>query len=125
MTEEEIIAFARQWNPEPFHIDKQAALDHPVGRLFASGVHLLSICIKLANEIASRDDFVASLGWDDIRFLKPVFPGDTVWLEHGCIDKRRSKSQPEKAVITFALKLFNQHNELNVSLKIAAMIRCR
>lgn len=123
VTEAEIIAFARQWNPEPFHIDKQAAMNHPVGRLFASGVHLLAISVKLANEVAWRDDFVAGLGWDEVRFLKPVFPGDTVRLEHCCVDKRRSTSQPDKGIITFSMNLLNQHDELNVSYKVTAMIK--
>ena len=124
IAEDEILSFARQWNPEPFHIDKKAAGSHPIGKLFASGVHLLAICVKLGNEFDPRAEFVAGLGWDEIRFLRPVFPGDLLRLELCCVDKRRSSSQPEKGIITMAMRLFNQMDELILSYSVTAMIIC-
>ena len=124
LEEEEIIAFATQWNPEPFHIDREAVRDTPMGKLFASGVHLLSISIKLGNEVQPRPEMVAGLRWDEVIFSKPVFAGDTLRLELRCVEKRRSQSRPENAIVRFRMRLLNQRNEETVSYFVTAMMVC-
>ena len=104
---EDIVNFARQWNPEPFHLSASAAQARGFDNLFASGVHLLSVAVKLCNECTPLPRFVAGLAWDEIRFHLPVYAGDAVRVEMRCVDKRRS-SAPGRAVFDYQVRLLNQ-----------------
>ena len=121
---EESIAFAKEWDPQPFHIDEEEAKAWPLG-LTASGLHTISISVKLANEISKGVEpsaVVAGLGWDTIRFHQSVKPNDVLSCSIEAIDKRESKSKPTMGIITSKISLFNQHNEMVLSYTTSTML---
>ncbi|WP_068547793.1 MaoC/PaaZ C-terminal domain-containing protein [Thalassotalea crassostreae] len=116
VSEQEIIEFAKQWDPQPFHISKKAAQKHQIGKLFASSVHTIAIATKLAHSNSYFEiDAVAGLGIDQLKMLKPVFAGETLSLKIELTDKRLSASNPGKGVITKKLYISNQHGELKMT----------
>ena len=121
---EDSIAFAKEWDPQPFHIDEQAASEWPLG-LTASGLHTVSIAIKLANEISKGIDpsaVVAGLGWDTIRFPQSVKPGDTLTCTTQVVKKRESGSKPDMGITTSLIELHNQRAELVLSFTTSTML---
>ncbi|WNC68235.1 MaoC/PaaZ C-terminal domain-containing protein [Thalassotalea nanhaiensis] len=123
VSEQELIEFAQKWDPQPFHIDKQAAKQHQIGKLFASSVHTIAIATKLAhNNLYFKVDAVAGLGIDELKMLKPVFAGETLSLKIELIDKRLSKSQPDKGVITKKMFVTNQDDELKMTFLSSALV---
>ncbi len=112
LKEKEIIDYAKQWDPQPQHIDPEQAKNTPFGGLVASSGHLISICIKLVNEIEPKLALVSGNGWDKTRFISPARSGDVLIYENEMISKRESKSNPNIGVLTFAGKLINQRGEV-------------
>lgn len=117
----EITGFATQWDPAPFHLDVDSAQARGFENVFASGVHLLAICVKLCNEIKPQPEFVAGLAWDDIRFIKPVYAGETVHAELRCLNKRRS-SAPGRAVLEYEIRLLDSRGECAVQYNVKALV---
>lgn len=119
-TEEEIIRFARKYDPQPFHVDPEAAKEGPFGGLVASGWHTAAIWMKLM--IATRqkqpptpDDSPQggpSPGFFDMRWPKPVRPGDTISYTAECIELVPLKSRPEWGIVRHRNEGFNQHGEM-------------
>jgi len=106
---EEIVAFAREFDPQPFHLDPEAARRSPFGGLVASGWHVSSIFGRLIvdglfDEVAN----LAGLGLDEVRFLAPVRPGDTLSGWATIIATRVSQSRPGTGIVTFRCVLANQ-----------------
>ena len=123
LSEEELIQFAQKWDPQPFHISKQAAEQHQIGKLFASSVHTIAIATKLAHDnLYFKVDAVAGLGIDELKMLKPVFAGEILSLKIELIDKRLSKSQPDKGVITKKMFVTNQDGELKMTFISSALV---
>ena len=125
VTEAAIIEFAREWNPEPYHIDKKAAAANRIGRIFACGPHLIAICTKLTNEKRPRPVSVAGLGWDNLKFSTPVFGGDSLQVEIQAQSKRRSGSNLSVGIVVYSLRLFNQHNQDVLTYSVTTMVECR
>ena len=111
LTEKEIINFAKEWDPQPFHVDPEFAQNTKFAGLAASGIHLVAICGKLLNERNPRPAFIAGLGLDKLRFVGPARPDDVLVLEMEAITKRESKSDPNVGIVCYAFKLLNQRNE--------------
>ena len=122
LTEEGIIAFAREWNPEPFHVDPETAKKSRIGGIFAAGPHLIAICVKLTNEKRPRPASVAGMGWDELRFLKPALPGDRLIAESEVISKRISKSDPNYGIVRYAVQLLNQNDEPVLTYKVSVLV---
>ena len=125
ITEDEIIRYAGEWNPEPYHIDPEAAARNRIGRIFACGPHLIAICTRLTNEKRPRPASVAGLGWDTLRFTTPVFGGDTLKVDIRAESKRRSKSNPDVGIVVYALRLYNQHDKDVLTYTVTTMVECR
>lgn len=124
LTKEDIIPFAKEWDPQPFHIDEEAAKEWPLG-LTASGLHSISISVKLANEISKSVEpsaVVAGLGWDTIRFHQSVKPEDALTCTIQAIEKRESKSKPTMGIITSKITLYNQHKAMVLSYTTSTML---
>lgn len=119
-----IVRFAREWNPEPFHIDPEAARRHPMGRLFAAGPHLIAIATRLTNARRPRPATVAGMGWDNLRFHRPAFAGDSLCAEITVQSKRLSQSRPGYGVVVYGLRLLNQHHEPVLSYSVTALVAC-
>ena len=121
----EIIEFATQWDPQPFHISEEEAKKWMLG-LSASGVHSLAISSKLLVECATDPvAAVAGLGHDEMRMPHPVRPGDRLHVRSYVEMKRESKSRPELGLITIVNKMFNQDDVVVLSYKSSSMIQKR
>jgi len=113
VTREEVIAFARSYDPQPFHLSDEAAAKTHFGRLAASGWHTCAMTMAMLVEEGRRDPYagLGSPGVDELRWLKPVFPGDTLSVETEIIEVRPSNSRPEFGSFTSNVTVFNQHDE--------------
>jgi len=114
VTREEVLDFASRYDPQAFHLDDAAAADNPIfGRLAASGWHTAAMIMRLTVD-HWREIGLATLGAsgvDELRWMKPVYPGDTLRAEAGVIAKRQSASRPGRGAVTFRTTAFNQHDE--------------
>ena len=109
---DEIIEFARKYDPQPFHVDEEAGRRSIYGGLIASGWHtVVTLMRMLVDEIASRSASMGSPGIDEIRFLKPVRPGDTLTARMTVRDVVPSRSKADRGHIRSAYEVFNQHGD--------------
>lgn len=113
VTREEVIEFASKYDPQPFHLDDDAAAATHFGRLSASGWHscAMTMAMLVENLKANRQAGLGSPGIDQLRWLKPVFPGDTLRCESEVLEKRRSQSRREMGLFKSRLTVFNQDDE--------------
>ncbi len=112
LTQEKIIAFARQFDPQPFHLDPVKARDSLFGTLVASGWHTASTYMRLLVDSLLLDSAAqASPGLDSLRWLKPVQPGDTLTGYFTVLDMRVSASRPSTGIIKHAGEMVNQRQE--------------
>ncbi len=127
VTREEVIEFASKYDPQAFHLDDEAAAATHFGRLSASGWHTASMTMSMtvANLKANKQAGLGSPGIDELRWVKPVYPGDTLRCENTLLEKRRSKTKPERGLIRGETRVFNQHNELVMSMNALGMILTR
>ena len=118
VTEEEIIDFARQFDPQPFHIDPERAKDSIFGGLVASGWHITAMYMRLLfNGLIHETASMGSPGVEDVRWLKPVRPGDLLQASFTVLDSTPSSSRPNMGIMRSACELFNQSGELVMSMK--------
>jgi len=122
---EEIIAFAREWDPQPFHLDDGAARQSVFGEITACTAHIFSILCKVSHDYEERADSMAALGFDEMRMERPLRPGVTVHLENEVVAMRRSRSKPDRGIVSFLGRLVNQNGEVVMSLRATSMIRAR
>jgi acyl dehydratase len=118
ITEEEIIEFATRFDPQPFHINKAAAAETIFGGLIASGWMTASIGMRmLVDNFISVKSSMGSPGVDEMRFVKPVRPGDRLRLRLSIMSARKSQSKPDRGLLHFFQEIVNQNNEVVLSLK--------
>jgi acyl dehydratase len=125
-TADEIVAFARQFDPQSFHVDAAAAERSMFGGLIASGWHVTSKLMRLfVDNYVDQRTALGSPGLDEIRWLKPVRPGDTLtaWVE--CAGKVPSKSRPDMGVVHEHWRATNQKGELVLTVEGINMVRRR
>ena len=122
---DDITTYARRWDPLPVHIDEAAAKQTMFGGLTASGSHTLAIRTLLMHRVPIQEGVIAAGGWDEIRFHKPVRPGDELWLEVTWVAKRLSASKPDRGVVTAMMKLVNQDGDVVLSHKDVIIMRLR
>lgn len=112
LTESAIVDFALQWDAQPFHIDAPAAADSPFGGLIASGFHTLVVAFKLLlAEQGVRRSSIGSPGIEDLRWLKPVRPGDTLRARMEVLENTPSRSKPDRGVIRVTAQAFTQSGD--------------
>ncbi|HEY3596332.1 MAG TPA: MaoC family dehydratase [Paraburkholderia sp.] len=117
-TREEIIAFAEQFDAQPFHIDDEAAAASPFGTLIASGWHTCSVLMgMLVRKTLGDSTSMGSPGIDDIRWLKPVRVGDTIRMKNIVLDKRVSASKPDRGIVSTQWAGINQHGETVITVR--------
>jgi acyl dehydratase len=111
-TESMIIDFALTYDPQPFHIDVEAARESNYGGLIASGFHTLALGFRMVLETGVfRVASMGSPGFDELRWLKPVRPGDTLHTELEVVDKKPSSSKPDRGIMRVAYRIKNQKGE--------------
>ncbi|MDA7787999.1 MaoC family dehydratase [Sphingomonadaceae bacterium] len=127
VTREEVIDFAQKFDPQAFHLDDDAAAATHFGRLSASGWHSCAMAMRMMvdNMAATRQAGLGSPGVDELRWKKPVFPGDTLRMETEVLEKRRSASRPEMGIFKSRGTMFNQHDEPVLTMISNGMIRTR
>ena len=126
VTREEIIEYARQFDPQPFHLDEEAGKASPFGGLIASGWHTGAMLIRMLNDHSiPRAATSGALGFDDLKWVKPVRPGDILSVETRVLDKAESRSRPEIGVVKVESRVLNQAGELKMSLVSIVLYRRR
>jgi acyl dehydratase len=121
-----IIGFARQFDPQPFHLDPEAARRSPYGGLIASGWHTAALAMRmLVDGFLAGAASLGSPGVDEVRWLHPVRPGDTLSLRVEILEARRSRSKPEQGIVRTRVEVLNQAGAVVMHLVGTNFIRCR
>lgn len=110
VTREEVLEFAHKYDPQPFHIDDAAAARTHFARIAASGWHTAAMTMRVIVDALSREpqSGLGSPGVDDLRWLRPVYPGDTLTMRGLIVDKTPSRSKPEIGTIRTQTTVTNQ-----------------
>lgn len=130
VSREETIAFAAEFDPQPFHLSDEAAADTHFSTISASGWHTTALFMKMFVAEMQRDPgrqaaSLGALGVDELRWLKPVRPGDTLWGKSEVIDKKLSAKRPEMGIVRSKVTIFNQRDEPVMTMIPIAMWRTR
>jgi acyl dehydratase len=113
----EIVAFAREWDPQRFHTDEALARETPFGGLIASGWHTAGVAMRLmCDGYLLESSCIGSPGIDELRFLKPVRPGDALRFRSTVLEAAPSKIKPNRGTVTFRWEILNQHGEVALSM---------
>lgn len=126
VAEEEIIAFARRYDPQYFHTDPDAAKRSPYGGLIASGWHTAALMMRLlVDNVISAVASVGSPGVKELRWVKPVRPGDRLSIRVTIRSARRSRSKPDRGIVEFFVEVMNQKRETVMTMESAGFYLCR
>lgn len=126
LTESQIIDFALHFDPQPFHVDVTAAAGGPFGGLIASGFHTAALSFRLFWQTGTLGEAsVGSPGIDELRWLKPVRPGDTLRVTVKVLDVRRSTSKPDRGVVKMAYTTVNQHGDAVLTMVGNQLVKAR
>lgn len=126
VNKEEIIRFAEEFDPQPFHLDEEAAAKSLFGKIAASGWHTASIFMRLyVDKVLKNSASLGAPGVDKLRWLKPVYPGDTLTASYHITQKRISEKRPEMGVIYGIAKMVNQQQEEVFMMEGAGFVRLR
>ena len=123
VTKAEIIEFAEQYDPQQFHLDEEAAEESIFGSLAASGWHTASVCMRLLVDGFLDEASMGARGVDELRWKRPVHPGDTLRIGLEVVDKRTSESRPEMGHVRTKLTGYNQHDEPVIEWTALGMFR--
>ena len=124
LTEAEIIDFAWRYDPQPFHLDANAAANSPYGGLIASGFQSLSICFRLFIQSGIlAESSLGSPGIDELRWLAPVRPGDTLHSEIEVLEVKPSNSKPDRGIARLKYQAMNQRGEAVLSFIVMHLLR--
>ena len=125
-TAEEIVAFATQFDPQPFHLDEEAAKQSVFGGLCASGWHTCSMAMRLmVTNFLLESSSQGSPGLENIKWLKPVFPGDTLRLQHTVVESRPMTKRLDVGLVRTVWAMFNQRGEQVLHMEGYGMFRRR
>jgi len=117
LSEEDIVRFAREYDPQIYHTDAEAAKRSPFGGLIASGWQTGAVGMRLmCDGYLLESACVGSPGIDEMRFIKPVRPGDTLRLRSSVIESAPSKKQPNRGTVLFRWEVLNQNDEVALSM---------
>jgi acyl dehydratase len=126
LDQQRMIDFATEFDPQTFHVDPDAATTGPFGGLIASGWHTAAIMMRLlADNYLSKVAGLASPGIDEIRWLLPVRPGDTLHLRVTVVHSKRSTSKPDRGVIHSGIEVVNQDDRVVMTLVAINFLRLR
>ena len=124
--QDEAIAFARAFDPQPIHVDPVAAANGPFGGLIISGWHTAGLMMRLfVDNYLSSVASLASPGIDELRWFKPVRPGDQLKIRVSVTDSRRSRTKPDRGMVRTTIEILNQHGEIVSSMIAMNLLRCR
>ena len=123
---DEVIAFARAYDPQPFHIDEEAARQSMFGGLIASGWHTCAMVMRMmVDSYLGASASLGSPGVENIRWLRPVRPGDTIRAQRHVVETRVSQSKPDIGIVKSRWEVHNQHGELVMTMEGYGMFQRR
>ena len=127
VTREEVLDFASKYDPQPFHLDDEADAKTHFGRISASGWHTaaMTMAMLVENLKKHRQAGLGSPGLDELRWLKPVYPGDTLRVESEITEVRPSRSRPEMGSIHSTITVFNQDDVPVMRMKSIGLVATR
>jgi acyl dehydratase len=126
VTAEEIVGFARLYDPQPFHLDAEAARETPLGGLAASGWHTAALMMRLyVDGLLAGMASMGSPGIEKLDWPAPVRPGDTLTGTFTAIDKRVSRSRPEMGLLSIVVGLDNQHGTRVLEMRATTLCATR
>lgn len=126
LTEQEILDFARRFDTQSIHTDPAAAQDGPFQGLIASGWHTTAVMMRMyADHYLSKVASLASPGVDELRWQRPVRPGDTLSVRATVTGARVSRSKPDRGLVHTGVEVLNQHGETVLTMTIMNMLRRR
>jgi len=127
VTREEVMDFAARYDPQPFHLSDDAAARTHFGRLSASGWHTCAMVMSMIVENGKKNPSagLGSPGIDELRWIKPVYPGDTLRCETEVIEKRQSQSRPEMGIFKSRMTVYNQDDVAVMSMVSNGLIGTR
>lgn len=124
LSRDDIVEFATKYDPQSFHVDEKKARNSIFGGLIASGWQTCAVTMRMfVDAMGEGQESCGSPGVDEIRFIRPVRPGDTLHVQTEVVGKRRSKSRPNLGFVIHAMRVFNQNDELVMTLRAASMFR--
>jgi acyl dehydratase len=124
--EDDIVRFGREFDPQPFHIDKAAAAKSPYGGLIASGWHTCALAMRaMCDGFLNSAAAMGSPGIDEIRWRTPVRPGDTLTCYGTVLEARPSRSKPDRGVVVTQTEMVNQHGEVAMTMRGMTLMRRR
>jgi acyl dehydratase len=123
---DEIVMFGRRFDPQPFHTDPEAAKQSSFGGLIASGWHTASLMMRLfVDNYLTRSASLGSPGVDELRWLKPVRPGDELTLRVTVHEASRSRSKPDRGILRSYIEVLNQDREVVMTMMALNVVGCR
>ena len=126
VTADEIVAFAVEYDPQPFHLDPEAGRATHFGGLVASGWQTAGFMMRmLVDNMLSPQTSLGSPGLDELRWLKPVRPGDRLRVKVHILEVKPSRSRPEMGTIRQSMEVLNHRDEVVMSMFTVGMIRSR
>lgn len=125
VTEEEILEFGRRFDPQPFHTDPARAADSEFGGLVAPGC--LTFCIRnaLLHQLPARPALIAGLGVENLELSHPVRAGDRLSLRSTVLDRRRSRSRPDRGIVRIEYRVENQEGRAVLSMRASMLVKAR
>lgn len=125
VTEQEIIDFARQYDPQDMHVDRALAAEGPFGEVIASGWQTIGLMMRLFVANFLPKNGLAGPGIDEVRWLRPVRPGDALRARITIQEARRSRSKPDRGLVQGLVEVSNQNDEVVMTLRPLNLVRCR
>lgn len=125
VSKEEIVRFAEQWDPQPFHVDEAAARESVFGELTASSCHTYSISSLIFSRAGDLKSKTAAMLGMKMNFPNPVRPGDALTMRETCIDKRVSISRPRYGIVKSRAELVNGRGEPVMVMQSSFMVERR
>ena len=126
VSETEIVEFARRYDPQPFHTDKAAAVRSQFGGLIASGMQVIAVTFASIIEAGLlKGGGMGSPGFDELRWWKPVRPGDMIVMQARVIEIKPSTTRADRGYVTLAFEVFNQKRERVMSYNCIEIVRRR
>jgi acyl dehydratase len=124
--EEEVLEFGKRFVPLLYHVDKEAAKKSIYGGLIASGWHTAALMMRVYTEnYLSKVANLGSPGGDELRWDKPVFPGDHLSIRATILETRRSESRPDRGIVRTFIEVLNQKREVVMNMKMVNFVRVR
>jgi acyl dehydratase len=124
--EAEVIEFAKRFDPQEMHTNPETAARGPFGGLIASGWHTAGLAMRLlVDNYVSKVAGLASPGVDELRWPRPVRPGDDLRIRVSVLEARRSRSKPDRGIVRTLVEVLNQNQDLVMSLTAVNILRCR